>query len=463
MANDGGRILFIRELEIVKIAPTKESRFRLKITAGDEKQKTEVIKIDRVGVLPKWTQNLTLDFDSQAVVLWELYGRRWMCPHFKVLGSVEKTLGELFGGTSTSADIHLYNGSSEVAVLKISCKLGGAKGVMIDIVPNIEKPSENSELLDSNDTLDTVLNAVKQMIDTLADVHPAATIAWGFLSVGFKVLKNQRDTKDAIRDLYKDMISVYEEFSKDDILEQRDRLKGIYSSLFKQTIECAMFIEGYAKKSGIEHLFATDVSGQAENFRQAFADLKCQLSMKVAKESIIVTLGVQNSVDILIVQDRLRELRPFQKLGPKSKCMQGTRVETINTIMSWIAQCNSGTMWCKGLAGTGKSSLMGTLHDLLTTDIGGRSRLAAFVRYDRIEHSNASKLITSIAYTLGIFDNRIGMAIYEVLRKSPSIANMLDPSTQFQQLLRNPLESLPDLIEEGPLVVIVDGQAIRPK
>ncbi len=66
-----------------------------------------------------------------------------------------------------------------------------------------------------------------------------------------QVLKNQRDTNQTVLDLYAEMISVYEEFSKDDILQQRDRLQGIYSSLFKQTIECAMFIEGYAKKSGI--------------------------------------------------------------------------------------------------------------------------------------------------------------------------------------------------------------------
>ncbi len=66
-----------------------------------------------------------------------------------------------------------------------------------------------------------------------------------------QVVKKQRDTKDAICELYKDMISVYQEFSKDDILQQRDRLQGIYNSLFRQTIECAMFIEGYAKKSGI--------------------------------------------------------------------------------------------------------------------------------------------------------------------------------------------------------------------
>ncbi len=66
-----------------------------------------------------------------------------------------------------------------------------------------------------------------------------------------QVVKKQHNTKDAIHELYKDMISVYKTFSKDDILQQCDWLQGIYNSLFKQTIECTMFIEGYAKKSGI--------------------------------------------------------------------------------------------------------------------------------------------------------------------------------------------------------------------
>ncbi|KAK0439728.1 uncharacterized protein EV420DRAFT_1169158 [Desarmillaria tabescens] len=252
------------------------------------------------------------------------------------------------------------------------------------------------------------------------------------------------------------MISAYEVFSKDDILEQRDRLRGTYSSLFKQTIECAIFIEGYTKESGIKHLFKMDISAQAEIFRQAFVDLKNHLSMGYAKEAVIVTLGVQKSVDILVMRERLRDLHPPQELGPKSWCMQGTRVATINIMVSWIAQCDGRTMWCKGLAGTRKSSLMGTLHELLTTNFGGRSRLAAFVRYDRIEYSKASKLITSIAYALGVFDDRIGMAISLVVQTLPSVAT-LPPSAQFQLLLRNPLESVPDLGDGGPLVVIIDG------
>ncbi|SJL00968.1 uncharacterized protein ARMOST_04282 [Armillaria ostoyae] len=463
LANEGStsshRMLLIHEVEIAKIDPTKKSRFRVKITAGNEKPtETEEFIIDRVGVTPKWAITKSLGLDPLTKILWELHGRRWPVSRFKVVGSVEKTLGELFElfeGNNTSADIHLSNGSSDVAVLKISVQLDTPKNVMTHLVPSVKKPSESSELLDS-ETLQKAFEVVKQMIDTLAEVHPAATIAWGFLSIGFEVVKKQRDTKDAIRELYKVMISVYEAFSKDDILEQRDRLKGIYSSLFKQTMECAMFIEGYAKKTEIEKIFTMDISVQAENFHQAFTDLKGQLSMGLAKEAVIVTLGVQKSVDDLVMRELLRKLEPPEELGPKSRCMQGTRVETIKEMVSWIAQCNRMTMWCRGLAGTGKSSLMGTLHDLLTTDIGGRSRLAAFVRYDRIEYSKASKLITSIAYALGMFDDRIGRAISLVVQTLPSVVT-LSPSLQFQRLLRNPLESIPDLVDGGPLVVVIDG------
>ncbi|PBK68527.1 hypothetical protein ARMSODRAFT_887608, partial [Armillaria solidipes] len=84
--------------------------------------------------------------------------------------------------------------------------------------------------------------------------------------------------------------------------------------------------------------------------------------------------------------------------------MKGTRVATINYLMDWIAECNGGMLWCSGLAGTGKSSLVGTLHELLTVHAGMWNRLGAFIRYDRIEYSDASHLITSIAYSLGMYD-----------------------------------------------------------
>ncbi len=126
------------------------------------------------------------DVDPQNMILWELYGHRWLIPRFKALGSVEKTLGDFFKEGSASAccvaffilsnanffaaaDIHLFHGPTEIAVLKISGQLKSTENVMIDVVPMIEKPSEISKLLDHS-YLQKVLNVTKTMIDTLAEV-----------------------------------------------------------------------------------------------------------------------------------------------------------------------------------------------------------------------------------------------------------------------------------------------------
>ncbi len=159
------------------------------------------------------------------------------------------------------------------------------------------------------------------------------------------------------------------------------------------------------------------------------------------------------------MQPLLQDLKPGQELGPKSLCMTGTRTETINSLVSWIEDCDNSVLWCSGLAGTGKSSLVGTLHDLLSFHMGSRSRLAAFIRYDRTLYRNSSELITSIAYSLGMFDQRIGEAIAKALRTSRATVKMApsQSSTQLQLLVQKPLATIPELQDEGPLVVIIDG------
>ncbi len=111
------------------------------------------------------------------------------------------------------------------------------------------------------------------------------------------------------------------------------------------------------------------------------------------------------------------------------------------------------------LGRTGKSSLVGTLHELLTVHASRRNRLGAFIRYDRIEYRNVSRYITSIAHSLGMYDTRIGTAISSVIRRNRAILSLgaSSASEQFRLLLREPLESLQDLADEGPLVVIIDG------
>ncbi|KAK0204319.1 hypothetical protein DFS33DRAFT_878783 [Desarmillaria ectypa] len=158
------------------------------------------------------------------------------------------------------------------------------------------------------------------------------------------------------------------------------------------------------------------------------------------------------------MQELLHHLQPSVGLGPRSTCLGGRRVKTINMLLSWIAKCDGGVLWCNGPSGSGKSSLMGTLSEI-ALHVCGRNRLGAFIRYDRVKNLDSSRLIASIAHSLGTFDGRTGTEISRVACDSSSVSALLalPAKEQFQQLLEQPLKNIPSLSDEGPLIVIIDG------
>ncbi|KAK0439451.1 uncharacterized protein EV420DRAFT_1584109 [Desarmillaria tabescens] len=289
-------------------------------------------------------------------------------------------------------------------------------------------------------------------------------IAGGIIrrSPTFKTFKKQKtgllsETIEIVVDVYDAMLLTYEEAIREEVLKKRDKLHCVYDTLFKQTIECSYFIKGYANKSVTGRVLSRNLLDKAKEFHEGFTALRDKLQSGISTETPVVTLGIRQLVDDLTRTDLNRNLRPLTEFCPTSTCMKGTRVETINVLMSWIADCSGGMLWCSGLAGTGKSSLAGTLHELLTT--GGRNRLGAYLHYDHLGYSDASHLITSIAYSLGMYDNRIGTSISGVIRRNSALLSMstASASEQFRALLQEPLERLPDLVNEGPLIVMIDG------
>ncbi|PBK89488.1 hypothetical protein ARMGADRAFT_906040, partial [Armillaria gallica] len=81
-----------------------------------------------------------------------------------------------------------------------------------------------------------------------------------------------------------------------------------------------------------------------------------------------------------------------------------TCMETIKYLLMWIMDYDNSILWCSGLARTSKSSLVSSLHNFLCLDMSHCSHLAAFIHYDRTLYQDSSGLITSIAYSLVMFD-----------------------------------------------------------
>ncbi|KAK0458660.1 uncharacterized protein EV420DRAFT_1543618 [Desarmillaria tabescens] len=143
------------------------------------------------------------------------------------------------------------------------------------------------------------------MIDMLAEVHPAAKIAFNIVSTEFNVLKKHKEENQLVLNLYDTMLNVYLNASEDEILQRRDWLHRVYECLFEQTIECSYFIEGYVKKR-IGGMFTLNLSDKAKEFCEGFKHLRNQLHDDVAKDGLVVTLGIQEQVNELSTYLNLR-------------------------------------------------------------------------------------------------------------------------------------------------------------
>ncbi|KAK0442802.1 uncharacterized protein EV420DRAFT_1072271 [Desarmillaria tabescens] len=243
--------------------------------------------------------------------------------------------------------------------------------VMTDLVQDTPMPKTPL------DGIGKVLDAMKPIgvvIDTIADLHPAAKTAWSLVSIGTKPLRKLMESDEIVRKLYVTMISTYEQAISQEILSKRESLKTVYDALFQHTIECSTFIRGYVNKTSLaERITRAFLSDTAEEFCEGFEDLRKMLLLNIVAEALAVALSTQEDAEEIKMRQTLRELRPPKSLRTKSKCMKNTRVETIKYLLTWITELRGGMLWCSGLAGTGKSSIVGTLHEHFVVHTSVRS------------------------------------------------------------------------------------------
>ncbi len=142
--------------------------------------------------------------------------------------------------------------------------------------------------------------------------------------------------------------------------------------------------------------------------------------------------------------------------------MEGTRMRAMADLRTFItdSEGKSGTLWCRGMAGTGKSSLMASLYGDLTSRAKIRCSSTVFIRYDRNIRADPSKIISTIArFLCDAVPFDVCCAISRAIETNPWVVKMSISSTkdQFSQLLQQPLRSIAGLARRGPLVVIIDG------
>ncbi|KAK7049332.1 hypothetical protein VNI00_005933 [Paramarasmius palmivorus] len=295
------------------------------------------------------------------------------------------------------------------------------------------------------------------------DIARAAYIAVSGL---YHLVTNQHHKNKAIVELYDNMVETYRIAVDKDALNKHGHFSKLFEDIVKQSQECYIFLSSYMVQDRLYKVMDFwDTPSKIAEFNEAFKQLREQFftsQIKVTTVAVLTTQKAVESLDLNVMppdrKETLRTLEPTRKpLGPKSHCLPGTRRSTLEKIQGLVFGGKQSILWISGIAGCGKSSLIGTLHDLLSKS-GFNSRLAAFIRFDRTEYRDAREFVKTLAYLLANFDERLGKPIAEAIRRNRTISQSTELSVQVQDLLINPLRGLSEeLAREGPLVVLVDG------
>jgi len=308
------------------------------------------------------------------------------------------------------------------------------------------------------------LSNLVRIADALGQIHPYLRVAIKVGTFVFNAVKDQLDRDEHILALVDTMTTLYSFVSPLDVLKKEhfsifSSLEDIIKKILKQTVECMLFIQEYGKHSfGVKALSAQvlNTDKQIDIFRDAFAGLANSLDTGIAAQTAIVSLRQGRVVEEINLRGKLNPIETERVVARRERCHPKTRLQIVDLINDWVFDDSDGAsnvFWLHGVAGSGKSSIAATIVDYFAD----QGRLGGSIFFDRNaaqEDNNPYRFITTLAFQLSQFDSRIQERIAVAADRK---AQLMQPEAQFRELVQQPLTSSIGQLQEGPIVIVVDG------
>ncbi|KAH7339068.1 WD40-repeat-containing domain protein [Rhizoctonia solani] len=138
----------------------------------------------------------------------------------------------------------------------------------------------------------------------------------------------------------------------------------------------------------------------------------------------------------------------------RRSCTQGTRVGVFTQLNGWLSNSASPPIcWMSGMAGTGKTTIAYTFCERANK----RKLLGASFFFTRssADCRRMTRVVPTIAYQLAQFSTRYRSALSKALGQNADIGSK-HVLTQFEVLLKEPLQDMKDAIADH-LLVVIDG------
>ncbi|KZT38410.1 WD40 repeat-like protein [Sistotremastrum suecicum HHB10207 ss-3] len=309
--------------------------------------------------------------------------------------------------------------------------------------------------------LSKVDNFVK-MVDSIAELHPYAKVAWGVVSSVYKIFQAQKQRDANIALLFESMDDTY-----NFILESREVFQvkshiAIAARLVQQTSECGYFIMHYAKDEKFWHRTANNLFGGVDDqitaFQSSFFSLRAALQERATINTEVLIIQT-----VTLLQDfgddvNLNDMNYAGDAGflPEKGCLPGTRTAVIDRISEWVTSPNpsggASLLWLKGFAGSGKSAIAHTSAHLFSPS----RRLGSSFIFDasRASERRAEIVFRTISRDLAGVNRQWKTCLTKIIRENPDLRHTSSVRRQFEHLLLAPALQLEFI---GPILIVIDA------
>ncbi|KAE9403796.1 hypothetical protein BT96DRAFT_878435 [Gymnopus androsaceus JB14] len=307
----------------------------------------------------------------------------------------------------------------------------------------------------------TKLNALANIIDKAAEVHPYVNIAWKIVSSVQKAVSAQVERDHDIQELA-ETIETFFGFV-DSLPDNRNRimeLEKVIKTVIQQTLECMLFIQEYCKCGFGERLMKQTFSStgtQVKQFQEKFKKLQESFTTGTVSNIAIVSFRISEKLDKLDLRTQLNPI-PGSDRDLHKSCLPGTCQKILQLIGQWAyspssEQSKQNILWLCAQAGFGKSTLANTIAH----QCSALHRLVIYHCFERGKDSDLKSFIRTIAYRLSTFCPQFGTTLANILEKNSSVFD-LSLDEHFSTLVLDPLLQIKDFTsEEGPVLIVLDA------
>ncbi|KAF9457440.1 WD40-repeat-containing domain protein [Collybia nuda] len=475
-------------------------------------QKQVEIKITVDGVVKGtviWSRDsktdpppLNLDAPASAIIKFQLY-RKDMLNHDVYLGSAEKTIEELCT-QALPITAKLYKSTRTGDLQERPRSISFNIHVMTPHEPSnaslpnkpVPEPKDDMGVIDSNlSSADTALADAKaaysalemapwgsalknvekfnNLVQGIAELHPYAKVAWGVLSGTHKLMTDQMNRDENIKQLVGILDEIFAFLTESSELKRilatgsvkiTDSQIKILTALTWQTTECAHFICAYAKTISYWTRTLKNIVSEADDkiqgFYQQFSKMKSDLQAHAILQTEVTVFQIKFSMEenFSLLNTKLDSTdmlyAPGSGYKPEKQCLPGTRLGIIDEINTWIHDPGNSqqVFWLKGLAGTGKSSIAHSVGRQLDE----QKRLGSFFCFDASKKppNSPQHLFPTVSLDLAGFDKHWDSALANIIKNNKSLRTTDSVYRQFHEFILEPANSLNVV---GPIVIVIDA------